>query len=146
LERAREKGVLLSPTMGRQQTEDLGPMTERELDVLAQQGLLPPMPQMLRDAMGEIDFRIRQPDVAHAKGRVTAGTMRTLGYAAEIVKMTGDMSVMDNFNFDEIMPATWPTPTHAVRQLASDEDRAKREERKARPPNVRSTLRQQWPA
>ena len=46
VERAREKGALLSPTMGRQQSESLGPQIERELDLLTQQRLLPPMPRI----------------------------------------------------------------------------------------------------
>ena len=42
LERAKEKGALLAPTMGRQQSEALGPMIERELDILARvPGALP---------------------------------------------------------------------------------------------------------
>jgi hypothetical protein len=37
IERTREKGALLSPTMGRQQSEYIGPMIEREVDLLMQQ-------------------------------------------------------------------------------------------------------------
>ena len=40
LERAREKGALLAPTMGRQQSEALGPMIEREIDILVECGLM----------------------------------------------------------------------------------------------------------
>jgi hypothetical protein len=36
--RAQEKGVLLAPTMGRQQSEFLGPMIEREFDILTEAG------------------------------------------------------------------------------------------------------------
>jgi hypothetical protein len=42
--RAQEKGQLLAPTMGRMQAELLGPMVERELDILSMNGALPPMP------------------------------------------------------------------------------------------------------
>jgi hypothetical protein len=130
LERAREKGVLLSPTMGRQETEDLGPMTERELDVLSQQGLLPPMPQILKDAAGEIAFEYDNPMSRMQKAESTAGTMRTLGYAAEIFKMTGDASVMDTFDFDEIMPALADANAMPTKQLATPEKiQAKRDER-----------------
>lgn len=53
LERMREKGVLLAPAMGRQETELLGPQIEREIDILARQGRLPPMPGELIEAGGE---------------------------------------------------------------------------------------------
>lgn len=130
LERAREKGVLLSPTMGRQETEDLGPLTERELDVLAQQGLLPPMPQILKDAQGEVSFEYDNPMSRMQKAEATAGTMRTLGYAAEIFKMTADPSVMDSFDFDEIVPALADANAMPTKQLASPEKiAAKRESR-----------------
>jgi hypothetical protein len=112
LERAREKGVLLSPTMGRQQTEDLGPMTERELDVLCAAGAAPAHAANAQGRGARLTFEYDNPMSRMQKAESTAGTMRTLGYAAEILKMTGDTSVMDPFNFDEIMPA-WRTPTHA---------------------------------
>ena len=35
IERTNEKGILLAPTIGRQQSEYLGPMIERELDRIA---------------------------------------------------------------------------------------------------------------
>jgi hypothetical protein len=56
--RAQEKGALLAPTMGRQQSELLGPQIEREIDILAHAGLLPPMPRALAENGGifEIDY------------------------------------------------------------------------------------------
>jgi hypothetical protein len=53
LERMREKGVLLAPAMGRQETELLGPCIERELDILGRAGYLPDMPGELVEAGGE---------------------------------------------------------------------------------------------
>ena len=41
--RAQEKGMLLTPTMGRQQSEALGPQIERELDLLMFHRILPPI-------------------------------------------------------------------------------------------------------
>jgi hypothetical protein len=41
--------------MGRQQSESLGPMVERELDLLDQMGWLPPMPDALKAAGGLVD-------------------------------------------------------------------------------------------
>jgi hypothetical protein len=38
LEIAQQKGVLLAPTMGRQHSEDLGPLIERELDIASKAG------------------------------------------------------------------------------------------------------------
>lgn len=45
--RLQEKAQLLSPTTGRLEAEDMGPMIERELDILSRAGALPPPPDEL---------------------------------------------------------------------------------------------------
>lgn len=57
LERSKEKGQLVTPVVGRQQTELLGPMIERELAILQRQGALPPMPMALVEARGEYEIQ-----------------------------------------------------------------------------------------
>lgn len=46
--RAQEKGQLLAPTMGRNQSEFLGPIIDRELEILEASGMLPPKPAVLQ--------------------------------------------------------------------------------------------------
>jgi hypothetical protein len=105
LERTREKGMLLSPTMGRQQSEFLGPQIERELDVLAQQGLLPPMPQMLIDARGEYQIEYDSPLSRAQKAENAAGLFRTVDWMAQVINITQDPAPLDWVNFDEAVPA-----------------------------------------
>ena len=51
--RAQEKGELLAPAMGRQQSEFLGPIVHREIDILSAAGALPPPPvELLRSRRG----------------------------------------------------------------------------------------------
>jgi hypothetical protein len=50
--RAQEKGQLLAPTMGRNQSEFLGPLIEREIEIADAAGMLPPKPPIL-EAYGE---------------------------------------------------------------------------------------------
>jgi hypothetical protein len=104
LERTREKGILLSPTMGRQQSEFLGPLIEREIDVLAQQGLLPPMPQFLKDAGGEYKTEYDSPLSRAQKAENAAGLFRTVSWAAEVINITQDRSMLDWVDWDEAMP------------------------------------------
>jgi len=61
LQRAQEKGVLLAPTMGRVQSELLGPTIERELDIAFQAGLLPQMPDELIEAGGSVTIEYDSP-------------------------------------------------------------------------------------
>lgn len=56
--RAQEKGVLLAPTMGRQQSEFLGPLIEREIDILTEAGEFDDlqMPDQMRGSGIEIVY------------------------------------------------------------------------------------------
>lgn len=56
LGRMREKGQLLSPVVGRQQSELLGPMIEREIAIAQRQGKLPQLPPELVEAQGEYEI------------------------------------------------------------------------------------------
>lgn len=49
---AQEKAILVTPAMGRQQSEFLGPQIEREIDILHHAGLLPPPPEQLIEGGG----------------------------------------------------------------------------------------------
>lgn len=130
IERTREKGALLSPTMGRQQTEFLGPLIDREVDLLMMQGLLPPMPPMLQQARGEYIVQYDSPLSRAQRSEEAAGTMRTLEYAANIASITQDPSVMDRFNFDVIVPELAYINAMPERFMASEEEvQAKRQGR-----------------
>lgn len=105
LERTREKGILLAPVLGRQQSEYLGPLIDRELDLAARQGILPPMPQMLMDAKGEYRTEYDSPLSRAQRAEEAAGLQRTIESTLQIINITQDPAPMDHFNFDEIVPA-----------------------------------------
>jgi len=126
LERAREKGALLSPTMGRQQSEMLGPMIEREVDVLLKQGLLPPMPDVLIEAQGEFEVEYDSPLSRSQRAEEASGWLRTLEAAIAYANTTQDLSVLDQFDSDVIyqqlaeinaVPASWMRDPAAVQKL-----------------------------
>jgi len=98
LQRAQEKGALLAPTVGRQQSETLGPLIEREISVLARQGVLPPLPEVLVGREYEVEYV--SPLSRAMKSEEGVGILRTLEMVQPIAAV--DPSVMDNFNFDEI--------------------------------------------
>lgn len=104
LERTREKGMLLAPTMGRQQSEGQGPMITRELDLLQSQGLLLPMPPALIEAKGEYDITYDNPMSRAMKAEEASGYLRTFETAMNHANVTQDLSVMDYFNTDVIYP------------------------------------------
>lgn len=104
LERAKEKGILLAPTIGRQQSEYLGPTIIREIEILSDQGLIPPMPPALIEAQGEFEITYDSPLSRAQRAEEAAGAVRTIEIALNIASQTGDPSIMDHFNFDELIP------------------------------------------
>lgn len=106
LERAREKGILLAPTVGRQQSEYLGPLIERELDIMSAQGLLPPPPPLLVEAGAEYEVEYDNPVSRSARAEEAVGVQRSLEAAVAYAAQTGDLSPLDWFNMDEITPDT----------------------------------------
>lgn len=104
LERTKEKGILLAPTIGRQQSEYLGPLIDRELDILAQEKLIPPMPPLLREAKGEYRLEYDSPLSRAQRAEEAAGLARTLETALNVVNITQNPEPLDHFNWDVIMP------------------------------------------
>lgn len=104
VERTNEKGILLAPTVGRQQSEYLGPLINRELDLLAELNLLPPMPPVLREAGGEYEVVYTSPLSRAMRSQEVSGAMRTIETTINIVQATQDPSILDAYNFDVIIP------------------------------------------
>ena len=104
LERSKEKGMLLAPTIGRQHTEKLGPTIERELDILSKQGKLPPMPTELKEAAGNYKIEYDSPISRAQRSEEAAGLMRTVENALAVVNVTQNPEPLDYFNWDVIIP------------------------------------------
>ena len=96
LERAREKGALLSPAVGRQQTELLGPMIDRELQILMSTGTLPEMPPELIEAQGEYEIEYDSPLTRAQKAEEGVGFLRTLEAAGSMAQF--DPTVLEVFD------------------------------------------------
>lgn len=104
IELVNEKGILVAPTLGRQETEYLGPMIEREIDILNSLGLLPPMPPRLREAGGEYEVTYTGPLALSRRANQAAGFIRTVETAKEIANITQDPKYLDPFDFDVALP------------------------------------------
>lgn len=105
LERVREKGILMVPTIGRQQSEYLGPLIDRELDLLSNMGRLPPMPPLLREAKGEYKIVYDSPISRTQKAEWASGAMRTVEALMTVATTAQRPELLDYINFDEAAPA-----------------------------------------
>lgn len=104
MERVAEKASLLSPTMGRLQSEFLGPCIEREIDMLDEMGLLPQMPPELIEAKGEYEVVYTSPLAKGQYAEEVSGFMRAVEMALGVANATQDPSHLDHFDFDTAIP------------------------------------------
>jgi hypothetical protein len=102
--RAQEKGQLLGPTISRQQSEALGPMIERELDVLMRNGDLPEMPPELVEAEGEYEIGYDNPMTRMMQAEEVVGLQRTIEAIAPFVQVNPDL--MAKFDAEQIAEDT----------------------------------------
>jgi len=104
MQRVKEKGILLAPSFGRQEAEYLGPMIEREFDVLLNQRLLPEPPRIMQEAQGEYSIEYDSPFSRAQKSEEAEGLMRVYEWAINIATNTGNQNVLDHFAEDVIVP------------------------------------------
>lgn len=102
--RAQEKGMLLTPTMGRQQSEALGPQIEREIDLLLTHDLLPPMPEILIEAGGEYEIIYDSPMSRMQRAEELVGVQRTMELLTPFANI--DPTVLDIFHPDRLAQLT----------------------------------------
>lgn len=96
LARVQEKGVLLAPAGGRIETELLGPLIERELDILSRANMLPPMPEALMRSGAQ--FKVVYDNLLSraAKAEQAVGFLRTIESLAPLAAT--DPTVYDIFD------------------------------------------------
>lgn len=105
VEMMSQRGILIAPSVGRQQSEYLGPMIEREIDLASRMRLLPPMPPLLREARGEYNVTYTSPLARDMRAQEVAGFNRTLDQAIAVTNATQDPAPLDAFDFDVALPA-----------------------------------------
>ena len=130
LQRAQEKGALLAPAAGRQQSECLGPMIQRELGILARAGALPPPPPEWMQAGGEYKVEYNSEISRAQKAGAGIAVLRTIEGIAPLAQY--DPSVMDRIDADEavrVLSDSYGVPSKVLR--SDEEVQAIREQRDA---------------
>lgn len=101
LEMAKEKAALLSPIMGRQQSELFGPMTSREIDILNAAGLMPEMPEALIEAGGEVTVEYQSPLALAQRSEAGVAMLRTWEQVTPLAQTPEGQDAMRVFNIGE---------------------------------------------
>jgi hypothetical protein len=97
LARAHEKGILLAPAVGRQQSEMLGPETECELSLGISTGQLPPPPPQLTSYEVEYD----SPATQYQKQAKLVGISRSIEVA--LPGLQTDPGLMLKYKWEDII-------------------------------------------
>lgn len=123
MERAREKAALIAPAMARQQTEDIDPMIEREIDILVQQRKIPPPPPELVEAGMEYEVEHTSPLSRTMRSEEAVGFFRTMEGLTPLAQIKP--SVLDIFDEDQIgyglaeingVPESWLKDKNALKR------------------------------
>jgi hypothetical protein len=96
LELLQERAIHMAQVAGRIESEGLGPMTERELDILGRAGQLPEMPPEMVEAQGEYQIEYTSPMRKAMRSSDAIAISRTMEQIAPLAQM--DPSVMDVFD------------------------------------------------
>ena len=138
VERVREKGLLLAPTIGDQESNFLSVMTEREVDLLFEQGIIPPPPAEIAEEQAEYEMEYDTPITRARRAEEASGGLRSLEGAMAHANATGDRRMLDWFNLDAMtpelaqiqgMPARWVNSVEQVRKLREQQAAAQQEEK-----------------
>jgi hypothetical protein len=123
--RAQEKGQLLAPTVGRQQSEWLGTVIDRELDIMFNSGVAMDMvPPKLLDSGGGIKVRYTSPLTRLRRAEDGVAIMRTIESLTPLASI--NPAILDSFDDDAIareladingVPAKLLRPVEMVQQI-----------------------------
>jgi len=127
LERAGEKAVFLQPVIGRQRSELLGPMTEREIDMLERAGALLPRPEEIQNM--ELRFEYDSLATRAARAPEAAGFFRTIEGIVPLMQV--EPGIIRTFNSDEVVRGLAEINGVPLKWIRSKEEVAAMEEAQA---------------
>lgn len=122
IQRTAEKGALLAPMISRQ-SEFLGPLIDRELQILHSLKKLPKMPPELVEAHGEYQVEYTSPLNTFMRAGQVAGTMRTIESMIPVVQATGDSSLFDIFALDRVFTDAADIQGAPASYMATEDER-----------------------
>lgn len=120
MERAREKSYLLGSAIGRQQSELLGPMTEREISILQRQGKLGDLPPELIEAKGDYTIEYESDATRLMKSNEIAALGRTLEVMAPFIQ--ANPSLLELWNPETLGRSTYETAGGSSKNLRSPQE------------------------
>lgn len=128
--RAQEKGELLSPTGGKLQNELLGPMIERELDILGRAGQFPEdVPEEVQESGGQIEIEYTSPLARMQRSDDGVAILRSIEQLAPLAQI--DPRALRRINADKALKELWEINGAPASILYTDEELAAMDDQEA---------------
>lgn len=105
VETLQKEGVLIAPIAGRRETEKLGPMVERELDILMRAGQINPMPDEVLEAKAKPRAFMTNPLSRMARAEEVSGFTRLVEIGIQAAS-AGAPQALKVINFEQGMRDT----------------------------------------
>jgi hypothetical protein len=121
LEIAQKQGVLIGPFADAYESEKLGVMGERELDILIRAGQIPPMPPVMTEAGARPLIVMTNPLARMARAGEAAAFTRWVEVAVQAAG-AGRPDALDRINFDDGMVNTAEVLGVRPSSILSDEE------------------------
>lgn len=96
--RAQEKGELIAPAMGRQQSEFLGPQIHREIDLLSNAKQFPPPPMQLLKSGRGIKIEYTSPLARALRAEEGSAIMNTVSDVAQMMNIDPSVRFLVDFH------------------------------------------------
>lgn len=129
METLQKEGVLIAPYAGRRETEKLGPMVERELDILMRGGAIEPFPPEVLEAKAKPRVNMTNPLSRMARAEEVTGFTRLSEIGMQLAG-AGRPDALDRLNVDDGMVALGDVLGVRPSLLYSDDELAARRQAK----------------
>ena len=143
LTRSQEQARLLAPMSGQEESESLAFLIERELNLHEQAGHLPPMPEELREEMGDFQIEYTSPLANSQKADEALGATQTIQQVYAAAQF--DPSVLDVVDFDAYIRLQADANSTPAKVLRSDEDVAAIRQQRAQQEQMMAMAQQAKP-
>ncbi|ONI58604.1 phage tail protein, partial [Candidatus Liberibacter solanacearum] len=120
MEKTREKGAFVGPLIGGLQSEFIGAMIRRELDILDSQGKLPEPNDTDHPHVSVLKVEYTSPLFKYQQAESVSSVLQGTNTVLELGAKTGDPSCMDHIDIDKVSRfSLWAsgTPAQLIRDL-----------------------------
>ncbi|AKK20065.1 portal protein [Candidatus Liberibacter africanus] len=144
MEKTREKGAFVGPLIGGLQSEFIGSMIRRELDILDSQNKIPELEGYAPPSVSVLKVEYTSPLFKYQQAESVSSVLQGTNTLVELGAKTGDPSYMDHIDIDKVSRfALWASNTPSILIRDSTEVEEIRQKRRVQMENMQEQQSQQ---